>query len=191
MIVRSGNETVVRYNRGFILGLQVVGWVLILFAVAALGGALSGEVWWPGAVFFGVPSAYVVWRLFSMARSFSRSFVAIGPEGARLGLLKRTEGKAKWSLLREQRFKWEEIGHITYDSDKGVCRFRARDYTYELSPHFSPDFLGNDVAHALCVPRRHSWRRSGSERCVTARRSVENSLDTARVGACATSSGGL
>ena len=51
-----------------------------------------------------------------------------------------------------------------------------------LNPHFPPDFLGNDVAHALCVPRRHSWRRSASERCVAARRSVEKSLDTARVG---------
>ncbi len=66
------------------------------------------------------------------------------------------------------------------------------------SPQLSPDFLGDDVAHALCVPRRHSWRRSDTERCVTARRSVENSLslDTAGasaapVGACATSSGGL
>ena len=61
----------------------------------------------------------------------------------------------------------------------------------DASPHFSPGFLGNDVAHALCVPRRHSWRRSDAERCVAARRSVEKSLDTARVGACATSSGGL
>ena len=98
-----------------------------------------------------------------------------------------------------------------------ACASRSR----AVSPHFSPDFLGNDVAHALCVPRRHSWRRSGSERCVTALRSVENTsaakkaareepdiptkserseivstavmgcLDTARVGACATPSGGL
>jgi hypothetical protein len=62
--------------------------------------------------------------------------VAIGPEGVRLGLLKRTGSKR--SLLQEQHFKWEEIEHITYDSDKGVCRFRARNYTYELTDDNSP-----------------------------------------------------
>ena len=29
---------------------------------------------------------------------------------------------------RSRCLRWEEIGNITYDSDKGVCRFRARNY---------------------------------------------------------------
>ncbi len=35
----------------------------------------------------------------------------------------------------------------------------------------------------LRVPRRHSWRRSGSDAVSPARRGVEKRLDTARVGA--------
>jgi hypothetical protein len=79
---------------------------------------------------------YVVWRVFSLTGPFSRSFVAIGPEGIRLGLMKRTGSKR--STLPEQHFKWEEIEHIAYDSDKGVCRFRARNYSYELTDNNSP-----------------------------------------------------
>ena len=136
MVVRSENESIVRCNRGFIVGLLVLGWVFILIAVVALRGALLGKVTWLVALPFAVTALYLVWRVFSIARSFSRSFVAIGPEGVRLGLLKRTE--ATWSPLQEQSFRWEEIGHITYDSDKGICRFRAPDYTYELTDDNSP-----------------------------------------------------
>ncbi len=82
----------------------------------------------------------------------------------------------------------EELARTT-----GLARRNLRGFL-AVSPHFSQTFVGDVVAHALCVPRRHSWRRSASERCVAARRSVgksQSSLDTARVGACATSSGGL
>jgi hypothetical protein len=136
MVVRSGNESIVRYNRGFTLTLQVVGWVLILLAVGDLWGALLGKVDWSSSLFFWVASVYVVWRVFSLTGPFSRSFVAIGPEGIRLGLMKRTGSKR--STLPEQHFKWEEIEHIAYDSDKGVCRFRARNYSYELTDNNSP-----------------------------------------------------
>ena len=50
--------------------------------------------------------------------------------------MKRTGSKR--SPLPEQRLKWEEIGGLTYDSDKGVCRFRARNSTYELTDDNSP-----------------------------------------------------
>jgi|HubBroStandDraft_6_1064221.scaffolds.fasta_scaffold623323_1 hypothetical protein len=136
MVVRSGDESIVRYNRGFTLTLHVVGWVLILLALSDLWGALLGKVDWSTSLFFWVASVYVVWRVFSIARPFSRSFVAIGPEGVRLGLMKRTGSKR--SPLPEQRFKWQEIGGLTYDSDKGVCRFLACNHTYELSDNNSP-----------------------------------------------------
>src|SRR5580692_9736529 len=136
MIVRPGDESIVRYNRGFTVGLQVLGWVFILMVVVALGAAVLSEVTWLVALFFALPSAYLVWRMFSIALPFSKTFVAVGPEGVRLQLLKRIQGK--WSLLPEQRFKWEEIGHITYDSYKGVCRFRACNDGYELTDDDSP-----------------------------------------------------
>jgi hypothetical protein len=136
MVVRSGDESIVRYNRGFTLTLHVAGWALILLAAADLGGAFLGKVNWSSSLFFWVASVYVVWRVFSIARPFSRCFVAIGPEGVRLGLMKRTGSKR--SPLPEQRLKWEEIGGLTYDSDKGVCRFRARNSTYELTDDNSP-----------------------------------------------------
>jgi hypothetical protein len=136
MVVRSGNESIVRYNRGFTLTLQVVGWVLILLAAVDLWGALWGKVDWTSSLFFWMVSVYVVWRVFSIARLFSRSFVAVGPEGVRLGLMKSSGSKR--STLPEQHFKWEEIADISYDSDKGVCRFRARNYTYELTDDNSP-----------------------------------------------------
>jgi hypothetical protein len=147
MVVRSGNESIVRYNRGFILTLHVVGWLLILLAVVSLGAVPFQATTWVASLCVGVPSAFTARILFSMARRFSRSFVAIGPEGVRLELLKFTEGKrvagfvtryARWTVLQGQSFKWEEIGDITYDSDKGVCRFRARNTMYELTDNDAP-----------------------------------------------------
>lgn len=145
--MRSGNESIVRYNRGFILILYVVGWLLIVLAVVFLGAALRGATGWVAPIGVGLPSVFTARILFSMARRFSRSFVAIGPEGVRLVLLKFTAGNrvggfvtryARWTLRQEQRFKWEEIGDITYDSDKGVCRFRARNNIYELTDNDAP-----------------------------------------------------
>ena len=97
-------------------------------------------------LYFGGMAVPTAALLFVTARPFSRSFVAIGPEGVRLELLKFTAGDpvglvkryARWTPQQEQRFKWEEIGDITYDSDKGVCRFRARNYIYELTDNNSP-----------------------------------------------------
>lgn len=140
MVVRSGNENIVRYNRGWTLTLQVVGWLLILGAVVALGGALLGQVGWEMPLYFGGMGVPTAGLLFVTARPFSRSFVAIGPEGVRLGLLKCTAGSgyATWTPLQEQRFKWEEVWDITYDGDKGVCRFRAGSHIYELTDNNSP-----------------------------------------------------
>lgn len=145
--MESGNESIVRYNRGFILTLHVVGWLLILLAVVFLGAPLWGAGTWVAQLYLGVPSVFTAWMLFSMARRFSRIFVAIGPEGVRLALLNFTPGQrvagvvtryGRWTPLQEQRFKWEEIGDITYDSDKGVCRFRARNNIYELTDNDAP-----------------------------------------------------
>jgi hypothetical protein len=147
MVVTSGDESIVRYNRAVTVGLRVVGSVCILIGVVSVGAALLGEVTWEFSLRYGVTSVYLAVLLFPIARSFSRSFVAIGPEGVRLGLLKRGARGGKWaaiwpwptwSLLPEQRYKWEEIGHVTYDSSAGICRFRACDTNYELTDADSP-----------------------------------------------------
>ena len=70
----------------------------------------------------------------------------------------------------------------------GSGLIRERGYS---NPHFSSGFLGNDVAHALLRAASPLLATLGIRRSVAARRSVENRLATARVGACATSPGGL
>jgi hypothetical protein len=146
MVVKSGNESIVLYNRGFTVTLRVLGWVLSFLALVLFGGALLGQIPWVMPLCFGVLAAFTAGLLLMYAREFSRGFVAFGPEGVRLGLLKFNAGDpygfvrryATWTPLPEQRYKWEEIGNITYDSDKGACRFRARNNTYELTDNNSP-----------------------------------------------------
>ncbi len=65
------------------------------------------------------------------------------------------------------------------DHDPGAPLDRRR-RSGQLTRISHRTFSGDNVAHALCVPRRHSWRRSDSERGVAARRSVENSLVSTR-----------
>ena len=144
--MKSGNESIVRYNRGFTVTLRVLGWFLILGAAIFLWGVIFEGISWSGPLYLGGLSVFTACYLFVTVRPFSRSFVAVGPEGIRLGLMKFHPGDpvsmvqryAIWTLLPEQRLKWEEIGNITYDSDKGVCRFRARNYNYELTDNNSP-----------------------------------------------------
>jgi hypothetical protein len=130
MIVRSGDRSIVRYSRWFILGLYAVGSALILDAAFFLLLGVYAAHW------FAVPAALLAPKLYSLARVFSRGFVAIGPEGVRLGLLKNCG--LTWVALREQSFPWEEIGDITYDAAHRVCRFQAGNSRYALTYDNSP-----------------------------------------------------
>ena len=135
--MKSGIESIVGYNRGFRVTLRVLGWYLILSAAAMLAGAILGPLPWGVPIYYRGLSVFLAWLMFRTARPFSQTFVALGPEGVRLGLLNFNGGK--WTPLPEQRFQWAEIGSdITYDSYKGVCRFRARNLLYELNDNISP-----------------------------------------------------
>ena len=67
MVVRSGSESIVRYKRGFTVGLRVLAWVFILAAVVALGAAFLGEVTWSVALAFAL-SVYPVVGAFSIVQ---------------------------------------------------------------------------------------------------------------------------
>jgi hypothetical protein len=111
--------------------------MLVAFGVDEAAG-FSG--WWRriGILayysWYAVPAVFLGLKSFKAGRAFSQAFVAIGPDGVRLHLL-RKKGLT-YVPLREQCFKWQEIGEVVYDGR--FCRFRAGSQIYTLSDENSP-----------------------------------------------------
>jgi hypothetical protein len=141
MVVRSGNESIVRFEREGIRGYFIGAWVLFFLAVATLAigldeaadysrwghrilaFALSKYVW------AGVGGAWAALRVYKNGLALSQAFVAVGPDGVRLRLLKDIKS-IKYVLRPEQRFEWGDIGKIT--CDRGSCLFWAGSSLYTL-----------------------------------------------------------
>jgi hypothetical protein len=117
----------------FFIGLAVLA--IALDEVS--GGAYMGYRFLPISIaieiMIGVVGAYFGLEGYKSGTAFSRAFVVIGPDGLRLQLV--TKG-FPFKLLPEQRFKWEEIGHIA--CGRGICGFRAGSQVYELNGFNSP-----------------------------------------------------
>jgi hypothetical protein len=144
MVARSGNESIVRYDRERIRGYRIGGSVLFFMAVILLVLALdeaAGQSQWGHRIivfasyaWYAVPGAFIALKTYQAGRAFSQAFVAIGPDGVRLHLV-RKKGLT-CVLLPEQRFQWEQIGDITYNG--GFCQFRAGSHLYTLGDNNSP-----------------------------------------------------
>ncbi len=144
MIVRSGNESIVRVDRERIRGYRIGGSVVFFLALANLAIGLdeaAGYSRWGNRILaFGryaiymVPAAILSIQVFKVGRVLSQAFVAIGPQGVTLRLLTR---KVYTFVPRpEQRLTWEEIRDLTCDGR--VCRFRAGSQVYKLDDDNSP-----------------------------------------------------
>jgi hypothetical protein len=144
MVVRSGNESIVRYDRERIRGYRIGGSLVFLAVVVILvlgWDEAAGRSGWGHRIivfavsaWYAVPAAFIALKAYKAGWAFSQGFVAIGPDGVRLHLL-RKEG---FNLvpLPEQRFKWDEIDDITCYG--GSCRFRAGSHVHTLSDDNSP-----------------------------------------------------
>lgn len=147
-VVRSGNETIIRYSRGLIAVYYVIvvsaGILSVLSLLAAIGEAVDNQPW--KDKFLGVVSwfggtlalAAMSAQLYSMARALARTFVAMGPEGVRL-CLPKSDGDL-WKPGTERHVKWEEISDISYEGNtrRRVCRFQAGKYIYTLTANKCP-----------------------------------------------------
>lgn len=145
MVERSGNETIVRFDRERIRGYRIGGLVVFFIALTLLaigldeatGGSHLGYTANPvsiiRALILSAIAAYIGVKGYKSGTAFSHAFVAIAPEGVRLQLLTKV---FPFQLLPEKRFRWDEIGDIA--CNKGLCRFRAGGRVYELSNYNSP-----------------------------------------------------
>jgi hypothetical protein len=168
-VVRSGTETIVRHSRALIVVYYVLagasGLITVFSMMVAAGEAVAARPWidkiygvaswFLGALAFGAMSVQV----YAMGRALSQSFVAVGPDGLRLKLPK--SGGDRWAPGVERRFKWEEVGDITYQGDlrRRVCTFHAGDFFYTLTQNNSPSpgtvarLLAEKMGVALTPPQ--------------------------------------
>jgi hypothetical protein len=163
-VVKSGGETIVRYSRGLIgvyyALVAATGIISVLCLMAALGMAVETGPWthklWSVVSWIGgaVSFALMTIQLYTMGRTYARTYVAIGPEGVRIHLPK-SDG-ILLAIGNELRFKWSEIANITYEHNlrKRVCRFTAGDYIYTLTQSNcpSPDTVAQLLAEKKGVP---------------------------------------
>jgi hypothetical protein len=148
MVVKSGGESIVRFDRERSRGYAIGAWVLLLIALGnmavglddarayhrwknrILAWALSGSVW------FGLPAAWAAWQAFQSSRVLSQAFVSIGPDGVRLHLVKWSLAKVRYLPLPEQRFTCEEIQQVHWVRD--CCAYWVRGQPYTLTDENSP-----------------------------------------------------
>ncbi|HTX34977.1 MAG TPA: hypothetical protein VME43_08145 [Bryobacteraceae bacterium] len=148
MVVKSGDESIVRFDRERGRGYAIGAWVLLLIALGnmavglddarayhrwknrILAWALSSSVW------FGAPAAWAAWKAFQSSRVLSQAFVAIGPDGVKLHLVKWSVAKIQYLPLPEQRFTWEEIQQVHWVGDS--CNYWVRGQPYTLTDENSP-----------------------------------------------------
>ncbi|HEX4809571.1 MAG TPA: hypothetical protein VH325_11615 [Bryobacteraceae bacterium] len=144
MVVRSGDESIVRYDRervrGYYIGGSVLSLMAVMIVVLSLDDAAGQSGWghriivFASSAWYAVIGAFLALKVYKAGRAFSQAFVAIRPDGVRLHLL-RKKGLT-CVLLPEQRFKWEDIGDITCNG--GSCRFRVGGHVHTLSNDNSP-----------------------------------------------------
>jgi hypothetical protein len=163
-VVSSGGETIVRYSRGLVGTYYALvgasGIIAVLCLVVALSTAVENGAWshrlWPvvswmaGALSF----AAMAIQVYSMARAYARTYVAIGPAGVRM-LLPGSEGDPL-AIGKERHFQWSEISDITYEQNlrKRVCRFIAGEFIYTLTQSNcpSPEKVAQLMAEMKGVP---------------------------------------
>jgi hypothetical protein len=170
-VVTAGNETIVRYSRGLIAVYYVLvaasSVISLLSLVVAAGMAVDKSSWkdkaWGigGCIFGSLSFASGAFQVYTMGRAYAQTWVAIGPEGARMQL-PRSDGDVL-AIGRERQFKWEEIGDIAYESNlrKRACTFRAGDYVFTLNQNNCPSprtvamLLAEKKGVALMPPQAH------------------------------------
>jgi hypothetical protein len=147
-VVISGDEAIVRYSRGLVGTYYALagasGIIAVLCLMVALGRAVETGPWanklWPvvswmaGALSF----AMMAIQVYSMARTYGRTQVAVGPSGLRMQL-PGADGDLL-SIGQERRFQWSEIADITYEHNlrKKICRFTAGEYIFTLTQNNCP-----------------------------------------------------
>lgn len=158
-VVTSGSETIVRYSLGLI-GIYYVlvggSWIICACSLmVALGTALESGSWiaktfavvsWVGgALMFGLMAI----QLYSTARQYRHTYVAIGPEGLRIKL-------PHSNVHEERRYQWTEIAGLTYEHNlrKRICRFTGGDFRYTLTQNNcpSPGKVAQLIAERKGVP---------------------------------------
>jgi hypothetical protein len=147
MVVRSGSESIVGYDRERIRGYRIGGLVVLSLALANLAigvdEAAGYSRWWdrilalvPYAIYMA-PAVFIGLKCYKAGRVLSQAFVAVGPQGVRLHLLAKKG--FTYVPLPEQNLKWEEIRDISFDGR--FCRFRVGGHLYTLNDHNSPSPL--------------------------------------------------
>jgi hypothetical protein len=153
MVLISGDENIVRFDRARIRGYYIFGSVMLFLALVAVALAVDQAVddsriahtdrtnitvlllvLVQYSAICIVPLMYLGLKAYQAGRAFSQGFVAIGPEEVRLRLVIK-----RWLdcvVVPEQRFKWEVIEDLTCKGK--VCRFRAGSRVYTLSEECSP-----------------------------------------------------